>query len=228
MYRERPSEMLPAVLWRSRVDRPGLTRVLPDGCLDIIATGSGDLFVAGPDTTAHLTAFPPGTEFTAVRFRPGAGPAVLGVPADELTDRRVPLDALWPAARVRALAGLLARAERPAAALEAAVAAVPLRADLRDPLAAGIARRLRAGTDVAALAATLGLSERQLRRRSHAAFGYGPKTLARILRMHRALALVRAGTPTADAAAGTGYADQPHLSREVRALAGAPLRDLVA
>ena len=79
-----------------------------------------------------------------------------------------------------------------------------------------------------AVAAETGLGERQLRRRCEAAFGYGPKTLARVLRLQRALALARAGTPFAAVAADAGYADQPHLSREVRALTGLPLGELLA
>ncbi len=41
-----------------------------------------------------------------------------------------------------------------------------------------------------------------------------------ILVLQRAVALVRAGVGLAEVAARAGYADQPHLSREVRALAG--------
>jgi AraC-like DNA-binding protein len=45
--------------------------------------------------------------------------------------------------------------------------------------------------------------------------------LRRVLRFRRAVALLDAGHAPADVAARTGYADQPHLSREVRALGGA-------
>ena len=82
------------------------------------------------------------------------------------------------------------------------------------------------GWGVSAVATTIGISERQLRRRSLDAFGYGPKTLARVLRMTRALALARAGVPFVDVALRTGYADQPHLARDVKELAGVPLGDL--
>ncbi|MGH4019104.1 MAG: helix-turn-helix domain-containing protein [Pseudonocardiaceae bacterium] len=51
-------------------------------------------------------------------------------------------------------------------------------------------------------------------------FGYGPRRLARVLRMGRALDEARTGAPLAQVAAGCGYVDQAHLSREVRALAG--------
>jgi AraC-like DNA-binding protein len=73
---------------------------------------------------------------------------------------------------------------------------------------------------VAALADALGCTPRSVHRRCLAAFGYGPATLRRVLRFRRAAALLRAGVAPAEAAAVSGYADQPHLSRETRALAG--------
>ncbi|MEU4751642.1 helix-turn-helix transcriptional regulator, partial [Micromonospora tulbaghiae] len=91
-----------------------------------------------------------------------------------------------------------------------------------DPVGARVAARLAAGATVAATAAEVGLGERALHRRSRALFGYGPKTLARILRMRRALDLARTGAPLAEVAVRSGYADQAHLTREVRELAGVP------
>jgi AraC-like DNA-binding protein len=72
------------------------------------------------------------------------------------------------------------------------------------------------------LGAHFGLSERTLRRRCYEAFGFGPKTLDRILRFQRFLQLARArgNDATADLAADTGYSDQSHLTREARELAG--------
>jgi AraC-like DNA-binding protein len=72
------------------------------------------------------------------------------------------------------------------------------------------------------------MSSRQLQRRCGTAFGYGPKTLARVLRLQRALALARRGRSFANVSATAGYADQAHLSREVKALAGVPLGVLIA
>jgi AraC-like DNA-binding protein len=88
-------------------------------------------------------------------------------------------------------------------------------------VAARVVERLDAGRSVHEIAADLALSERQLHRRCLAAFGYGAKTLGRIRRMQRALAMP-ASVPAALVAATTGYADQAHLTREVRALAGVP------
>ncbi|MFG2167361.1 helix-turn-helix domain-containing protein [Micromonospora chersina] len=91
-----------------------------------------------------------------------------------------------------------------------------------DPIGARVAARLAAGATVAATAAEVGLGARALHRRSQLLFGYGPKTLARILRMRRALDLADAGTPLAEVAVLAGYADQAHLTREVKELAGVP------
>ncbi|MGP3638656.1 helix-turn-helix domain-containing protein, partial [Streptomyces sp. 24-1644] len=81
------------------------------------------------------------------------------------------------------------------------------------------------GRTVADTARAAGLGARQLHRRSLAAFGYGPKTLARVLRLQRALGLVRSGMPYADAAYAAGCTDQAHLAREMRDLAGTTLSD---
>jgi AraC-like DNA-binding protein len=199
-------------------------RVLPDGCMDLI-WHDGALLVAGPDTAAWIGRDRPGTSYVGLRFAPGTGPLLLGAPAREVRDQRVPLDALWPAARARELAG---RAERnPVAVLEAWAADRAAAAGPVDRLPAAVTAAVRAGRPIGEVAARTGLGERQLLRRCEAAFGYGPKTLARVLRLQRALALARAGAPFAEVAAAAGYADQPHLSREVRALTGVPLGELV-
>ncbi|MEU6658357.1 helix-turn-helix transcriptional regulator [Streptomyces sp. NPDC046821] len=229
-YQERASQGVPgAVLWTSTTtpgaDGPDpVPDVLPDGCMDLLWT-EGRLFVAGPDTRGHRSDDAGGIRFAGIRFFPGTAPDVLGVPADELRDRRVDLADLWPSGLVRRLTERVDAAPDPAAALEAVAqvhgAAPP------DPVLAHIVASLGAGRTVAATAERAGLSARSLHRRSLAAFGYGPKTLARVLRMQRALALARTGVPLAETATRAGYADQAHLAREVRELAGAPLTRLV-
>jgi AraC-like DNA-binding protein len=248
MYREWASRRVPgAAAWIRSVAPPGdAHRVVPDGCMDLIWV-SGELLVAGPDTAAYVATGPPGVEYAALRFPPGLAPAVLGVPAAEVRDRRVPLAALWRPAEVRRLTDRLAAGGQPAgpgqaaggparaaggpaaaaAALEEAAAARLAAAGGPDPWAARLVGWLREGRTVRSAADRSGLSERQLHRRCLPLFGYGPKTLGRVLRFDRALALARAGRPFAEVAVEAGYADQAHLSREVRALAGVPLRRLV-
>src|SRR4051794_14909546 len=220
MYSERASMLPHVVAWQDAASAARERRILPDGCLDIIWQ-DGRVFVAGPDTTAQVGCSAPGSRMFALRFGAGTGPGVLGVPASELVDRQVPLDALWPAASVRPLS----EAADPLAAL---VAAARRRWVEPDPSVVGLFRLARAGRPVASIAAQCGLSSRQLQRRSNAAYGYGPKVLERIFRMQRAVWLARRGSPFASVSAEAGYADQAHLAREVRAMAGVPLGVLIS
>jgi AraC-like DNA-binding protein len=212
-----------ACLWTRVVpasgDQSGL--VLPDGCSDLIWELGRGGYVAGPDTGPAGGSSRPGTVFVGARFRPAAGGQVLGLPLSELVDQRVPLaelrreladalpEALSPAvaaARLLEATGKLVADETPDRAVSAAAAL------LRDPAA-------RADD----IARYVGLSERHLRRRTQAAAGYGPKTLQRVLRFQRFVRLLDASPEVPDlaaAAASAGYADQPHLTRECRALSG--------
>lgn len=226
MYVERASYLPAVVAWQRIVQAGSALRVLPDGCLDVI-WHDGDLFVAGPDTTAQLSVSPDGGRLVALRFGAGTGPGAVGAPADELRDRQVPLADLWHPADVRRLA------EQVAAADPAGAAAVLEREAGRrwrppDPIMAGVAARARRGDPVAAIAADCGLSPRHLQRRCQTSFGYGPKMLVRILRLQRAVALARTGAAFAAVAVTSGYADQAHLARDVRELAGVPLGELLA
>ncbi|WP_243717306.1 helix-turn-helix domain-containing protein [Actinomadura sp. KC345] len=222
-YREFPEPGL-ACSWTAALPRdaePFTQRVVPDGCVDLMWSPSG-ILVAGPDTGPIPAAVNPGDSTVAVRFRPGTAPPVLGVPADAVRDARLPLRELWGAEADR-LAEAVALAADPRGAL---VAAVRERMRPADPVVPAVVAGLGGGS-VRDMADGLGLSERQLRRRSLAAFGYGPKTLQRVLRFQRALRLARAGEPLAGAAFAAGYADQAHFAHEVRELAGEPVRNLL-
>lgn len=221
-----------AVAWEQTVApdaAPHVQRVVPDGQIDLIwFAHEAELVVAGPDTGPQLTEVPPGGRLIGVRFHPGLATPALGLPADAVRNGRIPLHDLW-GPEADALTAHLA-ATHPEAAfagaarvqgiLAGAVADRVRRADPADPIVPAL---VTGGESVREMAGRLGLSERQLRRRSLAAFGYGPKTLQRILRFQRALRLFRAGRPAAEVAYEAGYADQAHLSHEVRELAGVPL-----
>jgi transcriptional regulator GlxA family with amidase domain len=85
------------------------------------------------------------------------------------------------------------------------------------------------GTKVGDVAASVYVSERQLRRRFEERVGYGPKTLQRVLRFQRLKAMLEVpGAELARAAVAAGYADQAHLSRECRELAGLTPSELAA
>jgi AraC-like DNA-binding protein len=205
-------------------------RVVPDGSADIIWRedgGSVTTFTAGPDTEAQLASLAEGSRMVGIRFAPGAADVVLGLPLDALRDQRVALGELWGGV-AEELAERVALSDQPEVALATAVQERVTEAP--DPTAAAIARQLEfaAGAGVVSgLAADVGVSERHLQRRCRTAFGYGPKTLHQVLRFQRALRLARAGGRLADVAAVVGYADQAHMARDTRRLAGVPLTELL-
>jgi AraC-like DNA-binding protein len=270
---EPPVEIAPhvACLWvRDPQPAARLHRIVPDACADIVWITGERLIVAGPSTGPVLSTIPAGGSAVGVRFRVGAAGSALGVPARELLDGYVALDDVWGAAgaelaeRLDAASG----AEAAAALLSAAVARRLPPPDAIDPIVRAAAiGAARPRTPVEALGAGLGIGERQLRRRFDDAVGYGPKTLQRVLRFQRFLALaqppadrsaVRSADRTSDrsgarwadgssdprgvrrSADGTGaldlarlafeagYADQAHLTRECRRLAGLPPAALLA
>lgn len=225
-----PLRAVVEVAWQARSGaEPHTQRVLPDGCMDLLLSG-GDVVVAGPDTTAHLAASRAGGVTTGLRFRPGALPALLGVPADALRDRRVPLSEVLDPGRCRLLRpdapgtgdpgdtgrGDVVWLARLALALRTAAVDRPTPA----PLPHAALGALVGGVPAAELADRLGVTARTLHRRCVATLGYGPAVARRVLRFRAAAALLYDGVTPAEVAARTGYADQPHLSREVRALAG--------
>jgi methylphosphotriester-DNA--protein-cysteine methyltransferase len=103
---------------------------------------------------------------------------------------------------------------------------VALRRAGPDPLVVAAARALaRPTARVGQVAEDLGVSERQLRRRTLDAVGYGPKMLARVARFRRLIALD--DEELALRAVQAGYASQAHMTEEVRRLTGrTPVRFL--
>lgn len=228
---------LVACSWERRVpgrDAPPSTRVLPDGCVDLLWRGS-ELVVAGPDRGHVISPLRPGETVVGLRLRPGVAGSVLGLPAKELRDSRVSLRELWGhgGMELEERLGLADTAARRRRLLELALRARLARAEEPDALVRAATRVLglpRARID--ALGDVLGTSERQLLRRFDKAVGYGPKTLDRVLRFRRFLAfapgLSADENELARVAAELGYADQSHLSRECSRLGGLPPRRLVA
>ena len=225
VYSERPSTVPGAVVW-TNVVTPGESRILPDGCIDII-WNDGSLFVAGPDTTAHLFSGVAGSSITGLRFAPGTAPSVLGVPAHTLVDQRPALHEVWSDRRVRSLSDRLGCAADAGIVLEHEVGALLAAARPVLGVSAEIVAGARRGCRVDEIAGALGHGMRRLHRYCLDAFGYGPKTLSRILRLNTALDMARSGVDFADAAARSGYADQAHLARDVKALAGVSLTQLI-
>jgi AraC-like DNA-binding protein len=233
----RPIEAFRCLVDAYWINQPGVAgaeqSVLPDGCIDLIYRGGADggqLFASAlidrPVPISATSAW-----FVGVRFRPAMVRAILDLDPVECRDRNVP---------VRAIAAcFVALEERLAESASAEEAFVILKRAVDARLAqregACTPRRvqeavalLARGGDVHTIAHTLGLSERSLHRDLVRWSGLAPKTLARILRMQRCLAALRAGRmPLALLALRLGYADQAHMTRELKALAGVTPREIV-
>jgi AraC-like DNA-binding protein len=186
---------------------------------------------SGPATGPVVVDIPPGATLLGVRFGPGAAGPALGLAARELRDQTVALDAVWGHAAGELAARLAEAPARARPALLAAAVADRLR-DARPPddLVGHAATLLAGGLPVAETSREVALGDRHLRRRFHDTVGYGPKTLQRVLRLRRFLALAEAAPEPdlARAAAEAGYADQPHLTRECGELSGLPPAALLA
>ena len=208
-------------------------RVLPDGCADVIAgiDGLPGPAAVGTMRTAAVYPLAGAVDLFGIRFHPGGALPFLGVPLGELTDRRVPLDTLWgPRAGdlgdLMEPASLLARAAHAERLLRERLRPARHREDDLVRHAVALLRRARGSVGVREAAAALGVGERRLQRAFEQGVGVGPKALARVLRFRRVVGAIdrvrAAGAPVrwAALAAEAGYADQPHLVREFRALAG--------
>jgi len=146
------------------------------------------------------------------------------VPAHEIRNSRPLLADLWPAASTRPWTDrLAAAAPDDVHRLLEDLVAEQLANHPVPAVTSAIARALTGGAAVNDVAKAVGWNDRRLHRHCRVAFGYGPQTLRRILRFDRAVRAARSGTPLAEVAARTGFADQAHLAREARTFAGVPL-----
>lgn len=200
-------------------------RVLPDGCVDLAWNGHR-LFVTTGSVALRVPLPADGTS-VGLRLRAGSAGGLLGPGFASLDPHDIVPGAAW---------------------IRADLAAAPTPAAQRGVLAQFVARRLRAGfapdpvlpmavrelanARVDAVADRLGLSVRTLRRRVHAAVGYGPKELHRVLRFRRFLHhlddLAAGHTALSSVAADLGFVDQSHLGHECLRLSGSSPARLVA
>jgi AraC-like DNA-binding protein len=214
--------------------------LVPDACVDVVWLPDGCVQVCGPEVEGWTFHPFDGPEPVGIRFLPGHAAPVLGTAMDEIRDQRVLVEDLLGADGRRLVEEL---GELPDGSLPQDRIAI-LEKHIRrwvsgchgvDPVAEHVATSLTADPSrrVDGLRQELDVSERQLLRRCTVAFGYGPATLRRILRLQRFLGLA-GHTHTegpdrgiAALAAEAGYADQQHLARDARAIARATPSELI-
>jgi AraC-like DNA-binding protein len=248
MIRHQPGAPLNAAVdciwWHSRSDDSCVSEhMLPSGRADLVFSlhdapitwapaGRHNDFrswtrgiVHGPQSTYYVTGPKPKGCVIGVSFRAGMAGAILGVPLDELQDRHICIEDIW-GSRATQLRERLATAPTPQAAidlLERDLIARMHRPLLLHPAIAHALRPalLNPAIRVSAIQKQSGYSPRHFIELFRANVGLAPKQFYRIRRFSTALAGIARGRRTlADVAISSGYADQAHLSREFRELAG--------
>lgn len=216
---------------------PTPIRVLPDGCADLIfdlgrpprdetgRTHPWRSYAVGTMRSAKTFRIPSGAELLGVRILPGAARALLEAEPARLVDDNVGLDELWGRDAGRLEDALLSAPTRARFVVLSRELTRRFRPDRADPLvrtAFDLVTSSRGRASIGDLARAMGRSPRTLERRFHAATGIGPKEACRVVRLRHAVDVLesRPDLGGASLAARCGYADQPHLIREFRALAG--------
>ena len=203
-----------ACLWEQRVGTERVQRVVPDGHADLLVHDTGVIEVVGVQDRVALPVLDAGTRLFGVRIRPAAVAPAFRTSASSLLNRTLPAEDV--------VGTRLARRLLAPAGLDAWLRSIE--PDRR----ATLALRLLATHSVGQVADRMGMTSRQLQRVLRAEVGLAPKTYQRVARLQRFLRGADAGRALAAAGADAGYADQAHLTRDVRRLTGLTPARLVA
>lgn len=187
---------------------------------------AGHAVIGGPRSRYFVREVTAPSYTVGAMLVPGAAFPLLGVSGRALAERHVALEDLWRDATV--LIARVREAPTAEAALDVFEAALVGRLGMVaaceiDPLVATVARALEAGVSVAKIVDEVGFSHRHVASTFREHVGLSPKRYARVRRVVRAIG---GRGVLAQVAAGAGFADQAHLTREVRAIAGMTPREV--
>lgn len=194
--------------------------VLPDGRAQLVVDlDAGTALLVGPRTTSARVPIPrvtAGLALTAVGLH-----AIADLPAHELVDEVIEVDELWGENRWLRHLEHARSAEELLSSLEEEMVR-HLRLGAPDPRLVAAERAIRAGVGPGSVATAVGADRRWLVPEFRRVFGIAPKHYQRIVRFQAALRALRVGDAAelAAIAAGVGYADQAHMSREFASMAG--------
>ena len=226
--------------WTARCVIPegdtGSSTVLPDGCMDILFSletatePSAAPYVVGAMTRPLQASSRGVTELVAIRFKPAGSTPYLDLFASEITDGVTSLDTLWGSGASEARDRLQeapttgARIKILDELLLSRLRATRSDADERVLSASELVSQHAGRISIEGLAEATGLGRRQLERRFLATVGTSPKVAARVARFQGAVSRLERDTAAdlSTLAFECGYADQAHLTREFKALAGVP------
>jgi AraC-like DNA-binding protein len=210
-------------------DRPVRRREVPAPSVPVILSLGPGIQVGGDRHTTFAAGMydrAAQTEFTGEQrgieflLTPLGAYRVLGVPPGEFANQAIELPWLD---RLAQRAGEAPDWAGRLDAVEAVILDRAARGPAPDPAVAWAWRVLYqsgGAVPVGALATEIGWSRRHFAVRFRQQVGLAPKAAARVLRFERASRALLAGASAAAVAVRCGYADQSHLVREFRALAG--------
>ncbi len=235
------------ILWTWECfDQPHrLERLLPDGSMQLVVNLAEDeTRTYDPDQLTRVRRLPGAVlggahsrhfvidtaeqrAVAGIVFRPGAARAFFRLPADEMRNRMLPLDAVWGPLAQELRERLLAaptpdeRLDR----MEQILLARRMRDDSPHPavrFAVGEFLRGPHIRSVSEVTASIGLSSRRFIELFRAEVGLTPKLFCRIRRFRRALRRIQAGgcPDWPDLALSCGYFDQPHFIHDFREFSG--------
>ncbi|MDX1379935.1 MAG: helix-turn-helix domain-containing protein [Xanthomonadales bacterium] len=232
--------------WQRAPDRGSVEWILPDAAPELIVhlgeppdvRGADGRWQRQPRAVVYCAArqcvalrYNGPMDLFAVRFRPWGFARFASLPMAGLLDRAVLLVEAMGAAGEE-LEQVIRSARDEDARVVAAAAWLGSALETPHPLdapLAGLVDALGAAADTPSeMAACLSVSPRTVNRAWQRLVGMPPGQYAKLMRVHRALEQVREGQPLARVAQECGYADQAHLARHVRDVAGLPpsrLRD---
>ena len=189
----------------------------PDGTTNLLLTrfpkGALQPMLVSPSLTAAVLRVACGFTFAGLRLRPEAASCIIGEPPSMKPPRLLSLDSemagLW--LDLEELMNGQVTWKRTTATLDG-------RQPVDPAIAQAVSVLLASGgtATMRELASQLKLSERQVRRRFNAATGISPKQYAGVQRLRRALILSLSEPSWAHIALATGFADQPHLARDIK------------
>ncbi|WP_181449296.1 helix-turn-helix transcriptional regulator [Nonomuraea aridisoli] len=239
IIRRSPAHLRPYVLgwagFRAWVGGPAHpSRMLPLNAATLIIEFTGmDPIVTGPRATATFSAHAYWRHGVAVGLTPAGMSALTGTPLREVTGTTVHLEDLLGSRAAELTGRLIASASwadrfrlleerltawlRPDAGPNDLITHAWWR--LQEPVGP---------PTIGSLADELGVSRRYLELGFRRVVGLSPKAVARIARFQRTVETWRRPSARLSEAVACGYADQPHLTREIRAMAQMTPKQLFA
>jgi AraC-like DNA-binding protein len=206
-------------------DAPVYT-ALPDGCVDLVLEVAGQdygAWIYGSTTRPTDIACSPGAHYLGIRFHPGQSRHFVDAAACEITDARAELQGLmqFPAEMIATRIGAGTLFSQLDDIMSATLSRSPPELTLVDRLIQHVEGH-HGMVSIEAVARRFGKSRRQIERTFLGAVGVPLKFFCTLSRLRHAAQLIArpAGRSLTAIAADAGYADQAHMTRDFRRLAG--------